>query len=230
MPRAKPAYWSNELWEAECSGCRKVFHYHEFRKDLKKTNEQIKLYPKRRPVNSLCTKCTAVVNAKRYDSFNMYEMTYNRYRDIMRKEGNDVDMTYEEFMELWPKDNKCPIRNDITFQRYPKEDKELWTRGGRHWPFTPTVDHLYPDKPMCKENFWVISWRANEIKSDMFVAEIEALYHAIQKRRGKVYRGKSLEVLSVERMEVEGKIENIREYVGKYTPKHLESIERHRKL
>ena len=75
-----------------------------------------------------------------------------------------------------------------------------------------------------------ISWRANEIKSDMFVAEIEALYHAIQKRRGKVYRGKSLEVLTVERMEVEGKIDNIKEYVGKYTPKHLESIERHRKL
>ena len=227
MPAPKGScYWSNELWEAECTCCRKVFHYHEFRKDLKRTNENIRLNPKRRPVSNLCTKCTSDANAKRYQSFNMYEMTYNRYRDIMRKEGNDVDMTYEEFMELWPKDNKCPIRNDITFQRYPKEDRELWTRGGRHWPFTPTVDHLYPDKPMCKENFWVISWRANEIKSDMFVAEIEALYHAIQKRRGKLIAGSDyFEVLEVER-----KVDDIKEYVGKYTPKHLQSIERHRKL
>jgi peroxiredoxin family protein len=227
MPAPKGScYWSNELWEAECTCCRKVFHYHEFRKDLKRTNENIRLNPKRRPVSNLCTKCTSDANAKRYQSFNMYEMTYNRYRDIMRKEGNDVDMTYEEFMELWPKDNKCPIRNDITFQRYPKEDRELWTRGGRHWPFTPTVDHLYPDKPMCKENFWVISWRANEIKSDMFVAEIEALYHAIQKRRGKLIAGSDY----FEVMEVKRKVDDIKEYVGKYTPKHLESIERHRKL
>jgi len=175
--------------------------------------------------NSHCKDC---LTQKALDVYrnDMVMTKYKQYKSIMRSEGNDCDLTYEEFEAMWPENNRCPIRNDIIFQFYPEEDRKLWSKGGRHWPCTPTIDHLYPDKPMCKENFWIISWRANETKSDMFVAEIEALYHAIQQRRGKIYIGDDyIEILDVER-----KIDDIKEYVGKYTPKHLESIKKHRKL
>ena len=144
----------------------------------------------------------------------------------MRSEGNDCDLTFEEFKELWPKDNRCPVRNDIVLQLYPLEDKHLWGKGGRHYPCTPTIDHFYPDKPMSKNNFWVISWRANETKSDMFKAEIEALYHAVMQKSGKTYIGEE----NNEILRVRQKINDISPYVGKYTPDRLKSINRHRKL
>tara|TARA_X000001382_G_scaffold127846_1_gene116384 strand:+ start:96 stop:779 length:684 start_codon:yes stop_codon:yes gene_type:complete len=222
----RAGYWNNELWEAECTDCYKVFNYHMFRVDLKTTNANIKDFPKRRPVGSYCKDCMAVRNAKRWEVMSDYQLVYDRYKTIMRKEGNDVDMTYEEFMTYWPKNNKCPVRKDIVFQPYPKDDKILWTRGGRHWPLCPTVDHFYPDKPLNKNNFWIISWRANEMKSDMMIAEIESLYHATQQFKGKSYTGDTL----LEIMDVEYKLDMIKEYVGKYTPERLESIKKHRKL
>lgn len=223
----RAGYWNNELWEAECTDCYKVLNYNMFRVDLKTTNANIRDSPNRRPVGSYCKDCMSVRNAKRYDGMSMEYRCYDRgYKDVMRRECGEVDLTFEEFMEHWPKDNKCPVRNDITFQRYPDEDKEMWTKGGRHWPFTPTVDHIKPDKPLNKDNFWIISWRANEMKSDMFKAEIEALYYAVMQRTGRVYVGeKNLEILDVQR-----KINDISMFVGKYTPERLESIKTHRKL
>lgn len=199
----------------ECKTCRNVKSRSDY--NIAKGNKD--------GYSSHCKDCETKARLDTYRD-DMVKTKYKQYKSIMRSEDNDCDLTYEEFEAMWPKDNRCPIRRDIVFQFYPQEDRHLWSKGGRHWPFTPTIDHLFPDKPLCKDNFWVISWRANETKSDMFVAEIEALYHAIQQRRGKHYIGSDyLEVLEVER-----KIDDIKEYVGKYSPKHLESIKTHRKL
>ena len=220
------AYWSNELWEAECTNCNKIGHYHEFRADLEQTNKNVREMPKRRPVGSLCRDCIKISNANRYLGMSMEEMTYSRYKGQMRSEGNGVDLTFEEFMKYWPKDNRCPVRQDITFQRYPEEDREMWTKGGRHWPFTPTIDHFYPDRPLSKDNFWIISWRANEMKSDMFVIEIEALYRAIKRFKGDTSVGKDI----LRDIDVAYRIDEIKRYVGKYPPECLESVKIHRKL
>ena len=219
------AYWCDKEQRAQCTKCKEIKPYSEFWTFNKEYREK---YGQRRPVQSMCKDpCAKARNAKRYDGMSMEYRCYDRgYKDVMRRECGEVDLTFEEFMEHWPKDNKCPVRNDITFQRYPDEDKEMWTKGGRHWPFTPTVDHIKPDKPLNKDNFWIISWRANEMKSDMFKAEIEALYYAVMQRTGRVYVGeKNLEILDVQR-----KIDDISMFVGKYTPERLESIKTHRKL
>jgi len=219
------AYWCNNKGEAECSTCHEIKPYSDFNMFNEKYRNT---YPNRRPVQSLCKiPCVQQANAGRYDGMSMEERCYDRgYKDVMRVEGNEVDLTFEEFMEHWPKDNRCPVRNDIIFQRYPQEDKELWTKGGRHWPFTPTVDHIKPDQPLSKDNFWIVSWRANEMKTDMFKAEIEALYHALMQRQGKLYIGDEI----FEIMDVQRKINDISSFVGKYTPERLESIRTHRKL
>tara|TARA_R110000744_G_scaffold37513_1_gene85864 strand:+ start:670 stop:1782 length:1113 start_codon:yes stop_codon:yes gene_type:complete len=227
--QSSPSYWSNELWEAECQDCKETKHYHEFRKDFNRTNESIRTHPLRRPVSSYCLDpCNKARNVRRFVGWDMYDFCYDNYKRQMIKEKNELDiLTKEEFVkDYWPKNNKCPVRNDITLCRYPPEERELWTSGGRHWPFTPTIDHIYPDKPLSKDNFWIISWRANEIKSDMYVAEVEALYHALMQRKGKVYVGEEAHEL----MNVRRKINDISNYVGKYPKERLESIKRHRKL
>ena len=35
----------------------------------------------------------------------------------MRSEGNDCDLTFEEFKERWPKGDRCPVRKIITRRR-----------------------------------------------------------------------------------------------------------------
>ena len=64
------------------------------------------------------------------------------------------------------------------------------------------------------------------MKTDMFKAEIEALYHALMQRQGKLYIGDEI----FEIMDVQRKINDISSFVGKYTPERLESIRTHRKL
>ena len=178
-----------------------------------------------RGLSSHCRDCTYIKQQIKYRE-DMIITKYKQYSSIMRSEGNDCDLTLEEFKERWPKDNRCSVRRDIIMDFYPAEDKELWNKGGRHWPCAPSIDHFYPDKEMSKDNFWVISWRANETKSDMLGVEIEALYHAYMQKKGKVYTGEDALVL----VKLEQDLETMKDYVGKYTDERLESIKRHRKL
>ena len=178
-----------------------------------------------RGLSSHCRDCTSIKQQIEYRE-DMISTKYKNYKSIMRSEGNDCDLTFEEFEKRWPKGDKCPVRKDITMSFYPEEDKELWNKGGRHWPLTPTIDHLYPDEPLSKDNFWVISWRANETKSDMLGTEIEALYHAYMQKKGKTYTGES----ALKLLKLEQDLEKVGSYVGKYTDERLKSIERHRKL
>jgi hypothetical protein len=48
-------------------------------------------------------------------------------------------------------------------------------------PFTPTIDRLDPHKGYTKNNVEVISWRANELKRNATLAEIEALCEWFQR-------------------------------------------------
>ena len=199
----------------ECKTCRDIKQRSEYTIAEHNTDGQ----------SSHCRECTSKHSWDVYRE-DMILTKYKQYSSIMRSEGNDCDLTLEEFKERWPKDNRCPVRRDVIMDFYPAEDKELWNKGGRHWPITPTIDHFYPDKPMSKDNFWIISWRANETKSDMLGVEIEALYHAYMQKKGKVYTGEDALVL----VKLEQDLEKMKDYVGKYTPDRLESINRHRKL
>ena len=199
----------------ECKTCRDIKQRSEYTIAGHNTDGQ----------SSHCRDCTSKQSWDDYRK-DMITTKYKQYSSIMRSEGNDCDLTLEEFKERWPKDNRCSVRRDIIMDFYPAEDKELWNKGGRHWPCAPSIDHFYPDKEMSKDNFWVISWRANETKSDMLGVEIEALYHAYMQKKGKVYAGEDALVL----VKLEQDLETMKDYVGKYPDKNLESIKRHRKL
>ena len=170
----KKDHWWNET-HAECTKCKEVFEHSNFH-DRRKGRGK-------RPVAPTCKPCTSDIDfAKRRKD--MVLTKYKQYKSIMRSEGNDCDLTLEEFRNIWPKDNKCPILG-YRMKHYPTEERGKWA-GGRHYPYTPTIDHVDPRQPLSKDNFWVISWRANEIKSDTIPCEVALLNHALIRLKGGV--------------------------------------------
>ena len=61
----------------------------------------------------------------------------------------------EDIKSIWPKDNKCPILG-TEFKSGLKNKYVL-----------PTLDKIIPKKGYVKGNIAVISFRANQIKSDI---------------------------------------------------------------
>ena len=160
----KNDHWWNDK-EAECTKCKLVLNHSQFHKNNTNYN--------RRPVSPTCLECTKDITFG-YRRRDMRLNKYKNYKSIMRSEGNDCDMTYEGFLEYWPWDNRCPILGH-ELKMYPPEERGKWI-GGRHYPFTPCVDHIDPRLPMSKNNLQIICWRANELKSDAIPAEIHLLH------------------------------------------------------
>jgi hypothetical protein len=145
----------------------------------------------------------------------MKRFKYRLYGRTMREEGNDCDMTFEEFLEHWPKDNKCPMLGH-ELNVFPKEERGKWT-GGRHYPFTPCVDHIDPRKDLSKDNLEIICWRANELKSDAIPEEIELLYRHLELRDDIYWKGSLMDIVSVSAVEaIKIKLRET-EWVGKYS-------------
>jgi hypothetical protein len=164
-----PITGTNDHWwdgtHAECVKCKEVFLHNNF---YKQTNKKGK-----RPIHGMCKPCDSDYQFTRKRKIGMEKDKYNKYEKQMEKEGNECDMTYEEFLEMWPKDNRCPILGH-KFRLFPKEERSKW-RGGRHYPYTPCIDHIDPREPMSKDNLQIICWRANELKSDALPEEIHLL-------------------------------------------------------
>ena len=53
--------------------------------------------------------------------------------------------------------------------------------GSRSSYSVPTLDRIDSSKGYTKDNVWVISWRANKLKSDATLQELELLAEAVRK-------------------------------------------------
>jgi hypothetical protein len=77
------------------------------------------------------------------------------------------DLTLEDLIDLYPKDNLCPVLNIPLF----------WGSSGKgNRNNSPSLDRIDPKGNYSKDNICIISWRANLLKSDASLEEIEALY------------------------------------------------------
>lgn len=81
-----------------------------------------------------------------------------------RKKNLEHTLTVEEVLELWPPNNKCPVFG------IPLE----WGNGSFR-KNSPSLDRIDNSKGYFKENIQVISFRANELKSNASVEELEIL-------------------------------------------------------
>lgn len=60
----------------------------------------------------------------------------------------------------------------------------LLERGdGERTDASPSLDRIDPNRGYVKENIWVISWRANHIKSNSSLEELEKLVSVLRQKR-----------------------------------------------
>ena len=78
---------------------------------------------------------------------------YAKYRS--NKKGLEYNIDTQYLISIWPKDNKCPILG-TDFKSGLSNKYQL-----------PTLDKIYPKKGYVKGNVAVISFRANQMKSDI---------------------------------------------------------------
>lgn len=57
----------------------------------------------------------------------------------------------------------------------------VWGRGRRQMDDSPTLDRIRPELGYTKNNVWVISWRANRLKSDATLEELRAVVSYVER-------------------------------------------------
>jgi len=80
--------------------------------------------------------------------------------------------------------------------------------GGKRTDATPSLDRINPVRGYIKVNVWIISWRANRLKNDATVEEIEAMVTGLRMsgahlnllRSRKSYKYVRLYLMSEDRM------------------------------
>ena len=101
---------------------------------------------------------------KRKDFNYRIKMLINSSKQRASKKGIQHDITVEDIKQIFPIDNKCPIFGiDLCFNSSGFIDN------------SPTIDKINPNLGYTKDNVQIISWRANRLKSDASIEELEMI-------------------------------------------------------
>lgn len=93
---------------------------------------------------------------------------FNGKRQNARKDGIDFDIDLEDV----PIPEKCPLIGiKLEFGK------------GKPWAHSPTIDRIDPEKGYIKGNVWVVSHKANTMKSNATLDEVELLYFNLKRKK-----------------------------------------------
>ena len=134
------------------------------------------VYVRSSHLNTGRTKSCGCINRERITShgasrqgdprYKAYKMFHNAMRRA--KENNQIfQITFEDVHIP----ERCPILNI-----------ELKAGEGHVQPNSPTLDKIIPEKGYVKGNVWVISHKANLLKSDATIEELESITKAVRKK------------------------------------------------
>lgn len=98
--------------------------------------------------------------------------------DRARRKGVPFELQLHHVYEVLLNSDKCPILGV----------KMTWHDGSNYDPFSRTLDRIRPDSGYTPDNIWVISMRANQIKSD---ASLPELIRAMANLINHLYTGES---------------------------------------
>lgn len=95
-------------------------------------------------------------------------------RTSSRGKGHEFSLTVEQVAKMLEETTVCPVLG-ITLETAPKEKK-------RYWDCSPSIDRIDSSKGYTPENVWIVSARANRIKSDATLEELRMLVKALENR------------------------------------------------
>lgn len=90
--------------------------------------------------------------------------TYNAAKGRARKQGVPFSLTKDDIALLFPKDGLCPILG-VQMAHGPMDERDT----------SPSLDRIEPKKGYTKDNCIIISYRANRIKNDSTIEELEMI-------------------------------------------------------
>lgn len=108
---------------------------------------------------------------KRKENNNNYRIQQLLYQSRARARNKNLEHNLElqDILDIWPVDNKCPVYgfelvwNDFRFRRT-----------------SPSIDRIDSTKGYIKDNVQIISFRANELKRDATLEELEILVNYLK--------------------------------------------------
>lgn len=125
-------------------------------------NQAVKRYSEKNP------DVGAAAN-KRYRERHKHTLQYrqracvNKSRQRAKQKGWVHDLDLEYIQSIWPVDNKCPV--------FGTE----FTYGNDSLDTNASIDRIDSSLGYVKGNVSIVSWRANNLKSDASLSELEAV-------------------------------------------------------
>jgi regulatory protein YycI of two-component signal transduction system YycFG len=146
----------------KCSKCNTVKNYTEFHKSKRYKDG----------LDYKCKQCEKERSSLKYQAtYNNHEwrlkQLINFSKQRTKKNKLEHTLTLEELKEIYPTNNKCPVFG-ITFE---------W---GGNQSNSPSIDRIDNDKGYTKNNCQVISARANSIKSNATIEELESVVNYLK--------------------------------------------------
>ena len=142
-------------------------HYEQYKQEVSKRNKEWRKNNKeklRQYENSTARKQfhSQWVKTKRKEE--PHRFIYYSAKHRAKKSGIPFDITHDDVINIYPIDGKCPILG-----------LELQPNLGKTQDNSPSLDRLVPEKGYIKNNIIVISHRANRIKNNATLEELEKL-------------------------------------------------------
>jgi hypothetical protein len=138
----------------KCTRCSKSKNYVEFRYKERGWKDIIGFYRQ-----SYCRDCEGQWQKDKRDESPHYRLFLTARRRAKEKKLN-FNITPEYVLKIWPKDNCCPIF------------KTQFKSGLENKKVLPTIDKIIPEKGYIKGNIVIISFVANQIKSNVVDVEL----------------------------------------------------------
>ena len=158
----------------QCNTCRQYLPFNEFSKNSA-LKDKLSLYcrkcdkekqeAKRRKNPAKQLQYARAYQAKRRESFDYrLQMLINASKQRAALKNLEHTLTLDELKSIYPLDNKCPVFGvELKFGNAGFRDN------------SPSIDKIDPSKGYTLDNVQVISWRANRLKADATVQELELL-------------------------------------------------------
>lgn len=105
---------------------------------------------------------------------NLEKQILRQARTRAKKHGLEFDLTVEDIFVP----ETCPI---LGIALVKPSDRKADVHG--FLPDSPSLDRIDSSRGYVRGNVWVISWRANRLKSDATLEELELLVAALRTRR-----------------------------------------------